>query len=172
MAYLMIAMFFAFAPSIFALIYFIIGFISFFSGNDYTKKRTHTGYNENFTKKTTIEAKEENFTVETTVKRPTIYEIKAREYEMEEIEYKNMISSICSDLEKMELYEKKYWDELAAQYALFKKRPADVNDINKILHEKQKEVTYLNGYYILCEIGFHEQRMKDIQAIRHNNHLL
>lgn len=82
--------------------------------------------------------------------------------------YKVIISSICAKLEKMNLYDRLYSDELELLYPLLKKRPAKVSDINSILHKINKEVTYLNGYFILCEMGHHEQRMKDLEAIRYN----
>lgn len=67
-------------------------------------------------------------------------------------------------LKPLNLYDKLYFKD-ATKY---NGQPVDPKDINEILNKDGKEVTALNGYYVLVKPGFHEQRMKDIQIMRNN----
>lgn len=67
---------------------------------------------------------------------------------------------------KKQLYEKVYFTEVFSLYQGFDKHNLHVEEINEILHKHGKEITSLNDYYILVEIGTHEARKKSFDSIK------
>lgn len=95
-----------------------------------------------------------------------IFSDSIQEEKSDQLLYDQLLNSICKKLEKLNLYEKCFLRELIQEYPLIQNIPIKISDINEKLHENGKEVTFLNGYYVSCELGFHEKRINDLKSIR------
>lgn len=82
-----------------------------------------------------------------------------------EMEYINYFNSLINIFRTKKLEEKIFESDLQKKFPNYHGKKIRAEEINKVLNKYGKEVTTLYDYYIMVEVGYHSQRMKELEKI-------